>query len=81
MRYLREYHDTIWTNHALRRLKERAISQSDAYYAFRHPASKRYSKTKDAWIYQATINNHSLEIVAKENAQRKWLILSVWYNH
>lgn len=68
----------IWTNHVLQRLKERNISQSDAWATWKNPISSRYSKTKGAWIYQRTIGDKILEVVAKKNDRNEWIIMSVW---
>jgi hypothetical protein len=78
MRYHREYRETIWTDHALKRLEERGIKQGDAYAAFRRPDSSRYSKSRGGWIYTKTWGKEKLELVAKENDSRQWVILTVW---
>jgi len=74
----REFGGVIWTNHALQRLRERGIKQSDAWAAFRRPDQSRYAKSKGAWVYYKTWGEEKLEVVAKKNAEGKWLILSVW---
>lgn len=68
----------IWTNHALQRLKERKISQSDAWATFRRPEQSRYAKSKGAWVYYKTYGTEKIEVVAKKNEKGEWLILSVW---
>jgi len=74
----KNYGGVIWTNHALQRLKERGVPQSDAYAAFRHPDQSRYAKTRGAWIYYRNWGSEQIEIVAKKEIGGKWLILSVW---
>lgn len=76
--YDRYYQGTIWTNHALTRLQERGISQGDAWVAFSKADQSRYAKTKDAWIYNKTLNGWKYEVVAKQNEKKEWVILSVW---
>lgn len=76
--YERYYQGTIWTNHALERLKERGITQGDAWVAFSKADTSRYAKTKDAWIYNKIINGWKYEVVAKQNERKEWVILSVW---
>ncbi|MEJ2347851.1 MAG: DUF4258 domain-containing protein [Patescibacteria group bacterium] len=68
----------IWTNHALKRLKERKISQGDAWATFRRPEQSRYAKTKGAWVYYRTYGNQRVEVVAKQNEKKEWIIMSVW---
>lgn len=74
----RHYKGTIWTDHALERLKQRQIKQSDAWAALYRPDSTRYASTKQAWIYYRTWANRTVEVVAKQNEHKEWIILSVW---
>ncbi len=68
----------IWTNHALNRMREREISQGDAWATWRKPDQSRYATAKGAWIYYRTFRNEKIEVVAKKNENGKWVILSVW---
>lgn len=68
----------IWTNHALQRLSERGIAQGDAWAAWRNPDQSRYATAKGAWIYYKTYGDQRIEVVAKQNERKEWLILSVW---
>ncbi len=73
----RKYKGVVWTDHALVRMQERGIAQSDAWYAFRRPDQSRYVKTNDSWIYIKTLEDKTIEVVAKkENSE--WIIISVW---
>lgn len=74
----RNYGGVIWTNHALQRLKERGIRQSEAWATWKKPDQSRYAESKGAWIYYKTYGNYRLEVVAKQNERKEWLILSVW---
>ncbi len=74
----RNFGGVIWTNHALNRLKERNISQGDAWATFRRPEQSRYAKAKGAWVYYKTYGNQKIEVVAKQDEKKKWVILSVW---
>jgi len=74
----RNYGGVIWTNHVLDRLKERNISQSEAYYSFQHPDTSRYANTQKAYVYQKFYDNYLIEVVAKKNEKKEWIILSVW---
>lgn len=73
-----KYGEVIWTNHALKRLQERGISQGDAWATWNRPEQSRYAVSKGAWVYYRTYNNQRIEVVAKKNEDGKWIILSVW---
>ncbi|EKE04945.1 MAG: hypothetical protein ACD_19C00428G0007 [uncultured bacterium] len=72
------YGGVIWTNHALSRLNERGIKQSDAWAVWNRPDQSRYSKIQGAWVYYRTWNDTRIEVVAKQNEKKEWIILSVW---
>jgi len=74
----RHFRGLIWTNHALAKLKERGISQADAWATWKRPDNSRYAQSKQAWIYYRVIRNQKIEVVAKKNEYNQWLILSVW---
>lgn len=74
----RKYKGVIWTNHALDRLKQRGISQGDAWATFNRPDQSRFAKAKDAWVYYKTYGDQKIEVVAKKNEKGEWIILSVW---
>ncbi len=74
----RNYGGIIWTNHAIQRLNERGISQGDAWAVWNRPEQSRYSTTKGAWIYYRTYGDTRIEVVAKQNEKKEWIILSVW---
>lgn len=75
---MREYQGLIFTNHALQRLKERGISQGDAWVTWKNPDQSRYATAKGAWIYYKTYGNTRIEVVAKQNEKKEWIVLSVW---
>jgi hypothetical protein len=68
----------IWTNHALARLKERGVTQSDAWATWRNPESSRKGTSAGTWVYYKTYGGIRIEVVAKKNDKHEWLILSVW---
>lgn len=72
------YGGVIWTNHALDRLNERGIKQGDAWVTFRRPEQSRYARIKGAWIYYRDFADTRIEVVAKQNERKEWIILSVW---
>ena len=68
----------IWTNHALERLNQRGIKQGDAWATWRNPDQSRYGTTRGAWVYYRTFGINKIEVVAKQNERKEWVILSVW---
>lgn len=74
----RNFGGVIWTNHALDRLRERGIKQGDAWATFQRPDESRYASTKGAWVYYKTYGSEKIEVVAKQNERKEWLILTVW---
>lgn len=72
------YGGVVWTNHALDRLKQRGITQKDAWATWRFPDQSRYARSRGAWVYLKTVSQRKIEVVAKKNEKREWLILSVW---
>ena len=73
------YGGVIWTNHALERLRERGIRQSDALATFNQPEQSRHgSNERGSWVYYRTYGNERIEVVAKKNEKGEWIILSVW---
>jgi hypothetical protein len=75
---MREYKGLIFTNHALDRLKQRNISQGDAWATWKNPDQSRKGNGKDSWVYYKTYGNEKIEVVAKKNESGEWIVLSVW---
>lgn len=68
----------IWTKHALSRLGQRGLPQSEVFAVWRRPDDVRYAKAKEAWIYYRTFGNRKIEVVARQNEKKEWIIMSVW---
>ena len=77
----RNYGGVIWTNHALERLNKRGIKQGDAWATWRRPDQSRFANSKGAWVYYKTYGDQKIEVVAKQNEKKEWVILSVWSKH
>lgn len=76
---MREYRGVIFTDHALQRLKERGISQGDAWATLNRPdQSRQGSNSQGSWVYYKTYGSEKIEVVAKHNNQGQWIVLSVW---
>ena len=74
----RNFGGVIWTNHALDRLRDRGIKQGDAWATWRNPEQSRKGSAADTWVYYRNYNGEQIEVVAKQNERREWIILSVW---
>ncbi len=74
----KNYGGVIWTNHALSRMSQRGVSQSDAWATWRNPQQERKAKIPGAWVYYRTYGTEKIEVVAKKNEKGEWIILSVW---
>lgn len=72
------YGGVIWTNHAIERLRERNISQGDAYATFRRPQLSRKGSAPNSFVYYRNYGTEKIEVVAKKNERNEWIILSVW---
>ena len=68
----------IWTNHALDRLKERGIKQGDAWTTWRNPESSKKGTVPGSWVYYRNYGTIQIEVVAKQNEKKEWIIISVW---
>ena len=68
----------IWTNHALDRLRERGIKQGDAWATWRNPQTSKKGSALGSWVYYRNYNGIQIEVVAKQNDKKEWIILSVW---
>ena len=58
----KNYGGVIWTNHALSRLRERGISQGDAWATFNRPDFSRYAKSQNAYVYYKIYNDEKIEV-------------------
>lgn len=74
----KDYKGLIWTNHALKRMRERGIKQGDAWATWKNPDRSKYAETRGAWIYYRTFGSDRIEVVAKKNEKGEWIIISVW---
>ena len=76
----RNFGGVIWTNHALDRLKSRGIKQGDAWATWRRPEQSRpgSGSRAGAWVYYRTWGSQKIEVVAKQNEKKEWVIISVW---
>jgi len=59
-------------------MKERGISQGDAWATFNRPDTSKYAKSKNSYVYYRTWGREKIEVVAKKTEKGEWLVLSVW---
>lgn len=72
------YGGTIFTNHAIQRLYERGITQSDAWYTFQHPDGQTNGRIPGSIKYYKNYGPQRIEVVATQNEKKEWIILSCW---
>jgi hypothetical protein len=74
------YGGIIWTNHAMERMRQRGIKQGDAWATWNRPEQSRKGSgsSTGAWVYYRTWGNQKIEVVAKQNERKEWIIISVW---
>lgn len=72
------YQGIIWTKHAISRLYNRGISQSDAWHAFTHADGSVPGKTIGSRNFYKDYGRQRIEIIAKKNDKGEWVILSCW---
>ncbi|GIW59637.1 MAG: hypothetical protein KatS3mg087_0703 [Patescibacteria group bacterium] len=78
MKPQKHYGSATWTTHALERLQARKLPQDLAYRTFTNPDHYSPGKKNDTWEYQKKFQNHQVTVVAKQNEQKQWIILSCW---
>lgn len=72
------YGGVIWTSHAIERLYQRRITQSDAWYSFQHPDGQLLGTTSGSIRYFKDYGAQRIEVVATQNAKKEWIIFSCW---
>jgi len=72
------YMNAIFTKHAINRLYNRRITQSDAWYTFQHPDGSLPGKTPGSRKFYKNYGKQRIEVVAKKNEKGEWVILSCW---
>jgi len=70
--------NAIFTKHAINRLYNRNIAQSDAWYTFQHPDGSLPGKTHSSKKFYKNYGDQRIEVVAKQNEKGEWIILSCW---
>lgn len=68
----------IFTDHAIQRLYQRKITQSDAWYTFKHASTRVPGSTPGSFKFFKDYGEQRIEVVAKQNEKGEWVILSCW---
>jgi hypothetical protein len=76
-----KYLDVIFTNHAINRLYNRGITQSDAWYTFKHPEGILEGKIPGSKKFYKNYGDQRIEVVAKQNEKGEWVVLSCWSSY
>ena len=74
----RNFGGVIWTNHAMERMSERGVKQGDAWATWRNPQISKRGTSPGSWVYYRNWGSTEIEVVAKQNERKEWIILSVW---
>lgn len=72
------YGGVIWTNHALERQGQRGLSQDLAWQTFKYADKTLVGKNPGTTEYQKSFGNSLVTVIAKQNTQGEWLVLSNW---
>jgi len=73
-----KYLDIIFTNHAINRLHNRGISQSDAWETFKHPDRVIEGKIAGSKKFYKDLKGKKIEVVAQPNPKGEWVVFSCW---
>jgi len=73
-----KYLDIIFTNHAISRLYNRGISQSDAYDTLKNYDEIKEGTTLGSKKFCKNYGEQRIEVVGKKNDQDQWVVLSCW---
>ena|SRR5258708_2466078 len=76
--YQTHYGGIIWTNHAKERLINRSVEQAMALQAFHSPDRTFSGKNPGTIQYEKKIGSSTITLIAKQNEQKEWIILSGW---
>lgn len=68
----------IWTTHALSRLTERRFTQHMARETFYQPDKVHPGREKGTTEYQKRFGQSRVTVIAKQNEQHEWIIISCW---
>ena len=74
----KNYGHVIWTNHALKRLGQRGLTQEMAWQSYKYPDMVIDGKTNGSKEFQKNYGDSKVTIIGKKNDRGEWIILSCW---
>lgn len=74
----RYFGGVVWTDHALRRLRQRGIKQGDAWATWKRPEQSKKALREGQFIFYRNYAGEMIEVVSGKDAKGKTVILSVW---
>lgn len=76
----RMYKELAFTNHALERLRQRGVTQSEVWATWKRPRKRYYAATKGGWVYERVWGKRQIEVVVTKNERDQPVVISVWAN-
>jgi hypothetical protein len=70
---------TIITNNALKKMRDYGLKHEVVRDAFNHPTKEEWSKIPGCKSYIKTRKEDEVGVIAKQNEQGFWVIISVWW--
>jgi hypothetical protein len=78
MPHSKAYKGVIWTNHALKRLKDRKFSQHLAWKTIIFPDKKQRGKNNGSYEFTKNFGHRTVTVVANKTRENEWLVVSTW---
>ena len=72
------YGGIIWTNHAIEQLTSRGIEKDKALQTYKNPDYVYDGKEKETKEFKKTFKNATITVIAKQNEQKEWVVISLW---
>ena len=70
--------DIVFTDHSIKRMKERGISGEWAFQTVKSPDERKVGKEKSTYEFTKKLGTRIITAIAKKNDIGEWVILSVW---
>jgi hypothetical protein len=73
-----KYKGVIWTNHILKRMKERDLSYDDVYWVFKKPDEIKKSNAENGYKFYRYHDKSRFALVTKKNESGEWVFVTCW---
>lgn len=70
--------DIVFTDHAIKRMRERGISGEWAFQTVKFPDNMKPGKEKHTTEFLKRFDSRTLTAIAKKNDIGEWVVLSAW---